>query len=405
MIRRFYSNHLMRPLRRLACVPVAGLRPFIRRTRFIGITGSCGKTTTKELLALVLRSRLHGLANVGQNNGYHTLLRTILRVRSRHEFCVLEMAVGLVGDMDDLVRLVRPHIGIVLNIGTDHFSSFRGPDGVAAEKGKLVEALPSDGLAILNADDERVIAMAKRTRAKIFTYGLAPSADLRAEEIACSFPSPLAFTAVHGGERVRVTTKLHGAHLVHNILAAFAGGLALGVPLADAARAIANFEPVLSRLSLHRDPTGVSWIQDTWKCSTISIPPALDLMRSARARKKWMIFGTMSDYAGKAGSKYRKLAEDALAISDGVVFVCKLGDSAVKATNPDGKPLRAFSSTKEVRDFLRPLLAADDLVLLKASGADHLERLALDALEPVTCWRERCGRDIDCSTCPLLRAR
>ena len=138
----------------------------------------------------------------------------------------------------------KPRIGVVTNIGSDHISAFGSVEAIAAEKGKLIAALPSDGIAILNADDPNVLAMRSRCAGRVITYGLAPEAMVRAENVNAAWPERLSFTVCFDGQSQPVHTQLPGAHLVHCALAAVAVGLAMGVPLTVAAQAIQRVPPV-----------------------------------------------------------------------------------------------------------------------------------------------------------------
>lgn len=355
-------------------------------------------------MARVLGSRMLGISNPGAKNLAFSVLKHLLRTRQRHAFSLMETGVAKVGDMDISMRYLRPDVGVVLNVGTDHYTAFRGKEGVALEKGKLVEALRENGTAILNADDPFVMGMRERTQAKIFTFGLALQADLRAENVRAEFPEPLSFTAVYGAERVEVRTALHGAHHVHNVLAALATGLVCGVPLADGVRAVEGCASEVARLQHVSDGRGHDFLDDAWKASMTSLEPAFAVLRAARAGRKWAVIGALSDYKGSGGDRYRKVATEALTFCDGVIFLGKGPSSGAKAKVPDGKILRGFESLREVDEFLAANLRAGDLLLLKGSGTiDHLERLYLHRQQVVSCWRDRCGRSNHCSVCPLLR--
>jgi UDP-N-acetylmuramoyl-tripeptide--D-alanyl-D-alanine ligase len=190
--------------------------PLLGGVTFVGVTGSTGKTTTKDLIHAILSSRLPGWKSEGNDN--IVVYRTIFGTSPWHAYCVQEIAAAIGGKRIALERplsLVRPRIGVVTNIGTDHLSAFGSVEEIAAEKGKLVAVLPEAGTAILNADDPNVLAMGSRCRGRIVTYGLALGATIRAENVSCHWPDRLSFDVLYDGQREMVRTQLCGTHWVH----------------------------------------------------------------------------------------------------------------------------------------------------------------------------------------------
>src|SRR4051812_22096324 len=163
----------------------------LRETAFVGITGSVGKTTTKELTAAVLVAELPGTRSPGGSNKLSSIGRTILATRPEHRSCVLEVAAWRPGSVAQIARLVPPRVAVVTRIGVDHYRAFRGAEGVAEEKRALVEALPPDGVAVLNADDPHAIAMAEACPGRVVSFGESPAATLRAEDVRAAWPDPL----------------------------------------------------------------------------------------------------------------------------------------------------------------------------------------------------------------------
>ncbi|HEX2755924.1 MAG TPA: UDP-N-acetylmuramoyl-tripeptide--D-alanyl-D-alanine ligase, partial [Candidatus Limnocylindrales bacterium] len=218
------------PLRALQAVATAW------RVRFdplvVGITGSIAKTSTKEAVAAVLGAAMPTLRNEGNLNNEIGLPLTVLRLRAHHRAAVLEMGMYVGGEIADLARIGRPEIGVVTAVQPVHLSRIGTIDAVEQAKGELVEALPGDGVAILNADDERVRRMAARTGARSMTYGFAADADVRAEQVESRGADGMAFDLVTDVGRRPVVIPALGRLAVHNALAGAAVGLAAGVPLA-----------------------------------------------------------------------------------------------------------------------------------------------------------------------------
>jgi UDP-N-acetylmuramyl pentapeptide synthase len=301
------------------------------------------------------------------------------------------------------VRVFRPRIGVVTHIADDHRKSFRTLEATAADKGKLIEALPADGAAILNADDRRVLAMRERTRARVMTYGLSTCADVRGDSISCAWPQRLSLVVVYGAARVHVRTRLLGEHWSYAILAALATGIALGISLEEGARAIEAVDPVEGRMSPVLSADGVLFIQDDWKAPLWTISGSLQFVRSARALRKIVVMGTISDYAGKASRTYPTVARAATEVADRVIFVGPLAHCALRAraSERDDRIL-SFQTLHELMFFLNEYLVPGDLVLLKGSRhTDHLERLVLARGNAISCWRVGCRRGTHCHDCGL----
>jgi UDP-N-acetylmuramoyl-tripeptide--D-alanyl-D-alanine ligase len=374
------------------------------QTLFIGVTGSAAKTSTKDLIWAALSARSLGHKSPGTHNAAHWVPRTILEVRSDHDFCVVELGASGPGSLDRPIALVRPKVAVVTNVGGDHRSAFRSLDATAAEKGKLVAAVPPNGLAVLNADDPLVLAMRPRSRARVITYGLAADADVRAEEVAGAWPDRLAFVASYRGERARVQTRFCGEHWVHAALAALATAVGLDMPLQAAADSVARVEPWPGRLS-PMAVGSVTFIRDEFKASLWSVGPALRFLRAARAPRKIAVIGTISDYAGRASAVYAAVAREALESADEVLFVGpQARRSAGARSHQRGAALHAFESLRQASAWLETHLRPGDLVLLKGSHrADHLLRLLLARQGRIACWRQDCRRLKFCDRCMLLR--
>lgn len=380
---------------------------------FVGVTGSCGKTSTKELAAAVLSAKGEGLLGIQIFNQTVDIARTILSVRPSHSFCIEEIGASAPGQIAISSSIFRPRIAAVTLIGFDHLKAYRSLEAIAEEKVGLVEALPADGTAVLNADDPLVWAMREKTEARVIGFGLSPEATVRGEDIRADWPERLSLTVVYGDERHRVQTQLLGDTAVGAVLGALAIGLAQGIPLAEGVRRLESVEPVFARKSPHTTANGVTFINDACKAPYYTLPATLDFMRRAQAKRKVMIFGSFSDYAGSASSKYRKIAREALEIADKVIFHCPMNGSVMKLakTVEDGR-LMTFDTSYELNQYLHQALEPGDLVMVKSGLRDHHERLIMDRvplhgtflgrhteIQEIKCWRERCGLGKPCLFC------
>ena len=382
----------------------AGHRKRAWRTLFIAVAGSAGKTTTKDLIAAALGCRSYGSKSPASHNSGRIVARTVLAVRPEHDFHVQELGASGPGTLDRGIALVRPKVAVITNIGSDHRKAFRTLEAAAAEKEKVVAAVRPSGLAVLNADDPLVMAMAARCRSRVVTYGLGPGATLRAEEVTARWPDRLRFVVVRGEERVPVQTRLCGEHWVHAVLAALATAVGLDVPLRAAVEAIGEVEPWAGRLS-PVEVGGVTFIRDDFKATLWSVGPALRFLAEARASRKVAVIGTLSDYSPRASAVYTSVAREALDAADEVVFVGPQAPRSGGARNhPRSQALHEFVSLRDASDHLARSLRPGDLVLLKGSHrADHLVRLMLARRERIACWRRDCRWMKPCDRCLFLR--
>ena len=384
------------------------------RAVVVAVTGSCGKTTTKDLTASVLGRRLRGTKSEDTKNCGLDLCATVLATSPQDDFMVQELGAWGPGTLDAGIEFIRPDIAVVTNLRNDHYSTLHGPSGAQAEKGKLVRCLPDTGAAVLNWDDPLVRELTSWTQARTVTFGLHAGADLRGTDVRADWPATLSFTAAYDGARVAVHTQLLGEHLVGSALAALAVGLLLGMSLEDAADALESSAPTFRRMSQTANADGVMFVRDDWKAPADSLPEVLTFMSHATASRKILVLGRISDFAGRSRHTYERVAQRSMATTDVVIFV---GDRASALwPDPDAYPqtpgsasqgqMFVFATVRQAAAFLDEYLAPGDLVVLKGSGpADHLERVLLGREQPVACWLEDCGRLHPCDVCELVRAR
>jgi len=377
-------------------------RPFLKRPVFIGISGSAGKTTTKELLLGVLSYKGRGTGNPGSLNVAPEVAKTILRVRRKHDFCVAELSEDKPGVLDLPLALLQPSVGIVTVIGNDHWSAFGAHSSIAIEVGKLIASLPANGTAILNADDALVNAMTANCAAKTMTYGISHNADLRAEDISSVWPDRLQVSVVRGTERIKVKTQLCGKHWVTSVLGAIGGGLATGLTLSECTNGIARVAPFLGRMQPVPTADGVTFIRDDWKAPLWTVDSCLEFMTEARANRKIIVIGNLSDCGAGAPEKYVKVAKRAQDVADLTVFVGPWASQVLKARKPGKEDaLRAFRNVRDAAEFINANTQEGDLVLLKGTNKqDHLIRIIMARTKSISCWRDDCELLSFCDECP-----
>jgi UDP-N-acetylmuramoyl-tripeptide--D-alanyl-D-alanine ligase len=402
--RRHRPRRLQRTFLRLRNWRAQLRRLWLFKTTFIAVTGSCGKTTATKLAAAILATE-GPCYRRGPGNIFQSSLKALLSVPALSKYCIQEVSAFPLGAITRHSRLLRPHIAIVTTIGSDHYKAFRGLEATAVEKGQLVENLPRHGIAILNADDPFVRAMANRTRAKVITFGLSPDADVRAIEVSSQWPDRLSLTVIHGQESASVRTRLVGEHWTTSVLAAIACGVACGVQLQICAKVLGKIKPAFGRYSIHSKPGGPIYVLDSRKAPFWTIASGINFMAQAQSSRKTIVVGTISDCPGSGSPKYRKVAREALQVADRVIFVGPNASFVSKLVRQEElqRHLFIFQTSYQASRFLNEQVLPDELIYIKASITDHLERVMLSQRRGVVCWRERCGRKIDCHKCRAYR--
>jgi UDP-N-acetylmuramoyl-tripeptide--D-alanyl-D-alanine ligase len=344
------------------------------QVKVVAVTGSVGKTTTKELTAAVLGARHPLLRNEGNLNSEIGLPLVLLELTQKHRRAVLEMGMWAPGEISLLCQLSRPDVGIVTNVGPSHMERLGSIEAIADAKAELVEALPVDGVAILNADDPRVAGMATRTAANVITYGLGPEADVRAEHVESRGLAGLQFTLVHGDSRAPVYSRLAGRAMVHNALAAAAAGLTDGMEVGEVATALSQAQ-IPARLNAHPGINGATIIDDTYNASPDSMRAALDLLGEVAGRKI-AVLGDMRELGAAESESHREVGRYAAQLADVIFAVGELGrligEAAAAAGHGD---VRIAPSKDEIARPLGAMLGPGDVVLVKASRALALETL------------------------------
>jgi UDP-N-acetylmuramoyl-tripeptide--D-alanyl-D-alanine ligase len=354
----------------------------------IGITGSSGKTSTKDLLAQLLARLGPTVAPPGSFNNELGHPYTVLRATAQTRFLVLENSARGIGHIRYLTEIAPPRIGVVLNVGRAHLGEFGSREAIAQAKGELVEALPADGVAVLNADDPLVDAMAARTAARVVRVGESAGADVRASDVRLDALGCATFVLHAAGADAQVSLRLVGRHHVGNALAAAAVALECGMPLPDVAAALAAAAAVSRwRMEVTERADGVTIINDAYNANPESMRAALDaLVAVHRARpdgggRSIAVLGEMAELGAEAPAAHEELGR--LAVRLGVTSVVAVGAAARPIR--DGALLEGSGAGESTWvpdgdaaiDLLRTELRPQDVVLVKASRAARLERVAL----------------------------
>ncbi len=345
-----------------------------RRVKVVGVTGSVGKTTTKEITAAVLATHYRVLKNEANYNNEIGLPLTLLDLTNRHKRAVLEMAMRAAGEIRALCEIARPEMGVVTNVGPSHLERLGSLEAIAAAKAELPESLPPHGFAVLNADDPLALAMASRSRARPLFYGVSPQADVRATEIASRGLEGVAFRLHWGGESARVKTILPGRHIVSSALAAAAVALADGMSLSNVASALGRARVPL-RLQVHSGRGGCTILDDTYNASPSSMAAALDLLAEIPGRRI-AVLGDMKELGPAEREGHLAVGRRAAETADVIYVVGELGGIIAEGAREAGHRATHQWPTKEAMGkSLAADLQAGDVVLLKASRALAFETL------------------------------
>lgn len=354
----------------------------------VGITGSIGKTSTKEVVAAILSQSFKTYRNPGNLNNEIGLPLSVLDIPPDTEVAVLEMGGAYAfGEVRLLAEIARPRLGIVTNVFPVHLERMGSIEAIAETKAELVESLPEDGVAILNGDDPRVRAMAGLCRGKVITYGLEPDNDVRASDVTTQALAGTSFWLDLAGERLFVKVPLVGGHAVELAMAGFAAGHALGMHIGDM---LPGFDDprIQVRLLVIPGPNGSRIIDDTYNASTPSVLSALGLLASLNPERAIAVLGDMREMGEIAEQEHKIVGRRAGEVADLVVTYGDLAriiaDEArtVEGRN-DGQPPDVVSFSLDQRNelvaYLRQELRAGDVVLLKGSRGLMMEEM-VDAL-------------------------
>jgi UDP-N-acetylmuramoyl-tripeptide--D-alanyl-D-alanine ligase len=346
----------------------------------VAVTGSNGKTTTKELVATVLSARRRVLKPTGSYNNQWGVPLTLLALGPEHEAAVLELGMNAFGEIAMLAHLCEPTVGVVTTIAPAHLEGVGSIEGVQKAKGELVEAIPPGGLVVLNADEPLVLALATRARGRVMTYGQSDQADVRLGDVALA-DGALAFRLIAGHATADVRLPLAGRHNAWNAAAAAAVGLALGVQLDEAAAALALAAPVKGRL-VWREAGGVRVLDDTYNANPASVRAALDALREAPGGgRRWVILGDMLELGIHTEAAHREVGAWLAALPvAGLAAVGPAMRVAAEAARAGGCPdVATFAEPAEAAQHVAARVACGDRVLVKGSRGMRMEG-AVDAL-------------------------
>jgi UDP-N-acetylmuramoyl-tripeptide--D-alanyl-D-alanine ligase len=348
----------------------------------VGVTGSAGKTTTKEAIAHVLGTRFRVLKSEGNFNNHFGLPLMLLKLEPEHDVAVIEMGMSHAGEIRALAKIAQPEIGVVTNVAPVHLEFFDSLAGIARAKYELIESLPPSGTAVLNADDEYVSQFGRDFPGRVVMYGTRATADVRAEDVRSSGTEGAEFDVVCGSARERAKLPLVGEHNVLNALAAVAVGLESGLKFTEAVAALATLVPADKRGQVLQ-VGNITVINDCYNSNPKALEAMVDALAATAATRRIVVAGEMLEL-GPAGEELHRQAGRHMAQKkiDALVGVRGLAQAMVEGAAREGIRAEFVSTAEEAGEWLAREARKGDVVLLKASRGVKLEK-ALDA------WKAR----------------
>ncbi len=380
-------------------------RMMLIRTGIVAITGSFGKTSSKDCLAAILGRSGTTMKTPENRNGMWGCSTTILRTRPWHRYAVVETGTDRPGGLRRLSFLLRPDVVVELRVDRAHSQGFRNLDNTAMEKAQLLRFMDKRGVAVLNGDDDRVAAMAGKPAGRVVLFGTAASHDVRATNVRSQWPDRLRFTVHAGGANAEVRTNLVGEHWMYSVLGAIAAAWACGVPIEEAAEAVAEVEPFTARMDPRRLPNGAVILRDEYNGSIGSFDAALAALREARVERRVLVIGDCADFRKTPRQRVKYYASVARGAADRVVFVGERHAYGVQRAMREGfdpEDAVGFFGIEEATEWLREELRDGDLALVRGTHAQHFERIYFGLLGTVQCTRSSCRLRRPCDGCSLL---
>jgi UDP-N-acetylmuramoyl-tripeptide--D-alanyl-D-alanine ligase len=361
----------------------------------IGITGSSGKTTTKDVIGQVLATHGATYAPAGSPNNELGLPQTILQAPADTKFLVAEMGMRGLGHIKYLVQIAKPNISVVTNVGQAHIGEVGSIENIAIAKSEIVTDLTNQDFAVLNFDDVRVRQMADKTKAKVFTYGFSGNADFVAENVVTKSDGTCAFDLIHRADRAKVSLQIPGEHNVYNALASAAVAKIVGMTIDQIAKAL-NQVTIKSkwRMEVQKLPNSITLINDAYNANPESMAAALKTLASIETTgRRWAILGTMHELGEQAMPEHDRIGR--LAVRLNIDQLVVVGDQAkalhlgaAQEGSWDGESVW-FKDFSQACDYICKRVKPNDVLLFKASRSEEFDLLAQLVAEQIIAEGEK----------------
>ncbi|MDD2389733.1 MAG: UDP-N-acetylmuramoyl-tripeptide--D-alanyl-D-alanine ligase [Desulfobacterales bacterium] len=352
----------------------------LERTRapVIAITGSCGKTTTREMAVSVFSGHVNTLSTQGNYNNLIGLPLTLLRLACQHELAILELGMNHPGEIRRLAQICQPDIGVIINIGPVHLEGLGSIEGVMRAKGELLEHIKPEGTAVFNADDPNVMRLAAAFNGQRLCFGMSPTADIRASSVNQD-ASCVSFVLELPGDRVPVTLDTPGLFMVSNALAAAAAGYARGLSAGDIKAGLEAFKPVRQRMNVFMANRQVHVIDDTYNANPRSMEAAIRTLESLKGKGRGiLVAGDMRELGAQSEALHRKIG--GVAAASGISRLYVTGDFAYAVAEGAQQAHMAsgsifIGSREAIEADLQKWLEPGDWVLIKGSRSIKMEKI------------------------------
>jgi UDP-N-acetylmuramoyl-tripeptide--D-alanyl-D-alanine ligase len=381
VVRRDRLPHFSSPARLLAVEePLAALQDLAAAVRrlwgrtLIAVTGSMGKTTTKDAIAHVLGTRWRVMKSEGNLNNQFGLPLQLLRLEPEHEMAVVELGMSHAGEITALARMAQPEMGVVTNVAPVHLEFFDSIAGIARAKYELIAALPAGGTAVLNGDDEYVSQFGRDFHGRVVTFGLGAACEVRAEQVEARGAAGMSFELVAGGCREPVALRLLGEHNVYNALAAATVALIQGMTPSEAVRALGTLAPAEKRGQV-LESASVTVINDCYNSNPKALCAMVDALARMPGKRRIVVAGEMLELGPAAAELHRECGRHIAARKlDALLGVRGEAEHLVEAARAAGMKAEFAASAEDAGRWMAENLRAGDVVLLKASRGVRLEQ-------------------------------
>lgn len=357
----------------------------------VAITGSNGKTTTKEILASILKKRFDVLKNEGNLNNLIGVPLTLLKLHSDHEAAVVEMGMNSSGEIAELTKMAMPDIGLITNIGEAHLEGLGSLENVKRAKGELVEAMRTEGTVVLNADDDAVMELASKAKGNVVTFGLSAKADVRASGAEVDWGKGTLFMLSAGDKTLPVLLPLYGMHQLYNALAAAAVAINMGFGLEEIRESLEAFEACSGRMEIISEG-GITIINDSYNANPSSVRSAIETMNCSLTARKIAVLGDMLEMGEDEENIHFELGSFIARQGTDILFtfgqLAKHSANGAADAGMDKANIFSFDDREELSNTLIAKMREGDLILIKGSRGMRMEEITAALMKEINRQRE-----------------